>query len=448
LSSAAPIVTRLSLDTGLRIVVVEHHARPVATVNLILAHGALSDPPDNAGLTYMAVTLASDFYESMGVNDIQADEQSFRRRVADLGGAATFEVESDFSAVQIAGYASDTAAYLKMIAGAVRNPRHGAGSFRARRDAALDAFESIESEDPRALQRWIAQSAFGPDHPYARSLFGTAESLNTVELQEVMEHQNVIFVPTGATLLVVGDVRPAAVLAAAKTSFGNWQGYKDASPMPSVSPPSLPRGAGEVAYFERRSASTLFTCLTRPLPEVAGADPALRVLTGILGKGMGSRLGRALREENGLTYGAWAEIVRRRQASALIACSALQGEKGEQGLRLFRGALTSLHDAPPTDDEVRRAKALQIAELESAWDDTGSITRTWLEALTLGSGVPHPEQERAALEKVTASDVQKLARTLLRPKTVRWMVSGDKSLATRAVEASGFGKLRPFVPKG
>jgi predicted Zn-dependent peptidase len=377
-----------------------------------------------------------------------ADERSFRMRVSEMGGSASFGVESDFSDVRIGGYASDTGKYLMMLADAVRHPRHGMRSFDGRRFSAMDRFEDIDSEDPLALQRLIEQSAFGADHPYARSIYGTTASLDSIELQEMMEHQQVVFVPTGATLLIVGDVRPDQVLAEVRKWFGNWQGYKDLDPMPAVPPPALPGDKHEVSFVPRPGSSTLLTCALRPLPEVRGSDPVLRVLMGVLGEGFGSRLGMALREENGLTYGANAEIVRRRQASALIACSSLQGEKGELGLRLFRGVFDGMRTHPPTEEEVRRAKALRLAEIDSSWDDVLSSTHTWMEALTLGNGTPRLEQERAELERVTVKDVQKLARTLFGKRPVRWVVAGDKALAAKAVEASGFGKLQPYVPRG
>lgn len=444
ISGTAPLVTRATLPEGVRVVVVEHHRRPVVTVSLVLPHGTLSDPPDNAGLTYMAVKLASDFYEPLGVNDDAGDEHSFRRRVQELGGNANFEVAPDYSLVEIAGYARDTTAYLKMLWEAVARPRHGARSFRARRNAALDAFEDLESADPEALQELVAQAAFGADHPYARSLFGTTESLNGMELQEVMEHQHLVFSPIGATLLVVGDVRAKDVIAAARAAFDRWEG--PAAPVPAVRPPTLPRAAADIGYVERPGASTLFTCATRPLPEVAGTDPTLHVLVAMLGHGMGSRLAAALREQHGLTYGVNAEIVRRRQASALIACSPLQADQAELGLRLFRGVLDGAREGLPGEDEVQRAKALRIGEIDSAYDDVSSTTRAWLFALTLGNGAPRLEQERAEIERVTAKDVQRLARSLLRPGTIRWVLSGDKQAATKAVQANALGKLRPFAP--
>jgi len=51
----------------------------------------------------MAVHLASDFYESMGINDVQGDERSFAGAWRSSAAPPTFDVESDYSAIQIAG---------------------------------------------------------------------------------------------------------------------------------------------------------------------------------------------------------------------------------------------------------------------------------------------------------------------------------------------------------
>lgn len=445
-SAAAPKVTRHTLENGLRLVVVEHHRRPLVTVSFVFPHGALNDPADTAGLNYMAVHLASDFYESMGVNDRQEHEESFRMRVSQLGGAARFEAGADDSLIQLQGYAQDTGTYVKMMEDATRKLRHGARSFRARRAAALDSLEELESEDPAALQQLVEQAAFGKGHPYARPVLGTPQSLNQMELQEVMDHQHLVFSPAGATLLVVGDVDPAAVRTAVSTWFDNWEGGN--APVPAVPRPELPRNGDEIGFLDRHAASTLFTCATRPLPEVAGNDATLRVLVAMLGQGFGHRLNASLREASGFTYGAYAEIVRRKQASALLACAALQGSSADQGVKQFRAVLQQMRERPPAEEELRRARALLEAELDASWEDVNRITATWLEAIRLGTGAPRLDEERAGLEKVTARDVQKLAQKIFRLETFRWVVSGERKAAAQAFEAPGLGKLKPFTPGG
>ncbi|TMB06807.1 MAG: insulinase family protein [Deltaproteobacteria bacterium] len=103
----------------------------------------------------------------------------------------------------------------------------------------LDAIEDLESSDPEAMEQLVANAAFGSGHPYARSPLGTVDSVTPMGIEEVVERQLDVFVPKGATLLVVGDVRPDAVAAATKAAFGRWDG-EPASPLAAVPPPTVP----------------------------------------------------------------------------------------------------------------------------------------------------------------------------------------------------------------
>jgi len=80
--------------------------------------------------------------------------------------------------------------------------------------------------------------------------------------------------------------------------------------MPRVRQPSLPDRPLEIGYVERKSASNALDLRAAAAAGSLGRGPGLQVLAAILGEGFGSRLGMALREENGLTYGANAEVVR------------------------------------------------------------------------------------------------------------------------------------------
>jgi zinc protease len=185
-------------------------------------------------------------------------------------------------------------------------------------------------------------------------------------------------------------------------------------------------------------------CATRPRAERRAADATLDLLAAVLGQGTQSRLSAALRDGSGLTYGAEAEIVKRRYARALLACSRLRADRAGEGIRLFREVLASARTTPPSREELERAKAIRLAELDAAYDDAAGIAEVWEEAIAQGRGHPRLDEERAELQSVTAEAVQALAQQVLRPETIRWILSGDPRAATAAVEANQLGTLRPF----
>ena len=56
--------------------------------------------------------------------------------------------------------------------------------------------------------------SYHPQHPYARAQLGTLESVRSITRQDVVEYHNRNFVPGNAVLVVVGNVRPDAMMAA------------------------------------------------------------------------------------------------------------------------------------------------------------------------------------------------------------------------------------------
>ena len=206
-------------------------------------------------------------------------------------------------------------------------------------------------------------------------------------------------------------------------------------------------GIRDVVFLRRKPATTLLVCASRPLADVRASDAALEVFAAVLGGGLEGRLPAILRERNTLTYSAWATVLVRRHARAFVACAPLAAARADLGVRLFKETLEGLRTAPPTAAELTRARALHVARLESAHDDLARSTDTWLEATLLGKRGPRLDAERRALDQVTGAEVQAIARTVLRPDTLRWIVSGDPSAAALAIESTRLGRLRPYLAR-
>lgn len=436
----APAASVRTLASGLRVVVVEHHQRPIVLVRLVLPGGAAQDPAPQAGRTWLAVHLASDYYEKSATGADLHEEKSFRRQIAELGGTSAFTVAEDAAVLGISGYAADTRKYLRALGGAVRSPRRGLESFHARRNDLLDAIDDLELADPEALGHFLMQAAFGPGHPYSRPLFGTRASLEKLVLEDVVARQQSLFTPRGATLLVVGDVVAEAVLDAAESALGGWRG--PAAPSASIPPSAAAERRPEVGFVRRQPASTLIACAARAVKDAGGSGAALEVLAAALGGSGRSRLAAVLRDEHGLTYQANAGVLRRKRAMALMACARLRGDRAEQGVALFRKVLDEARAGSLTLEEVQRAKASLVAEAESGFDSAQSTAELWLEALSEGSGAPQVEQQIADLERVTVEEVHSLARTALAPDGLRWVLSGEQASVTAAVEGNRMGAMR------
>lgn len=430
-------ISDVSLENGLRVVVIEQHRRPVVSIRLRFGAGSASEPAGAIGSTYLAVAQLGDYYEEKGGDELLGEE-SFRWMVYELGARFDYDVDADASGIGVDGYASDTSRYLELLAQAVIEPRHGVETFAARRDGMIHALEDLQLEDDEAFVRLLGRASFGVRHVYGRSVYGTIADLKALGHEQMAERQDRLLNPRGSTLVIVGDVDTKAVWAAVRRAFARWTAV--VAPIRPAPPPPPSIRPGAVIVIPREPATSMAVCGARPLSDVVGSDAALDVLAAILGGGVGSRLVASLREEHALSYSAQAWIIRRRHARALLACTRVGSSDTAAGLERLLEVLRAMEANPPSAEELARGKALVRAELEARFEDVGSTVASVTEALDLGLRLDR-SGELEALDRVTAEEIHTLAKQVLAPKGLQFLLSGDPRQAKQAVTANKLGKV-------
>jgi predicted Zn-dependent peptidase len=140
---------------------------------------------------------------------------------------------------------------------------------------------------------------------------------------------------------------------------------------------------------------------------------AVKVLATVLGGGMAGRLFAELRDREGLAYSAAAYYDPTREPGALVlhlGTAPQNAVKAEEGLR---AAVARIRTEPIAPDELDRAKAYLLGSY--AMDRRTNARQAWYLGFYRVEGEPvdFPDRYRQAVERVTAADVQRVARTYL-----------------------------------
>jgi predicted Zn-dependent peptidase len=145
----------------------------------------------------------------------------------------------------------------------------------------------------------------------------------------------------------------------------------------------------------------------------------MKVLAAMLGGGTSGRLFRELRERRGLAYALGVLNASRIGPAAFVGylgTSAANVIAAETGMR---EELERVRAAPPSDDELSRAKAYVLGTL--AMDRRTNARQAWYMAFfeVVGAGWEFPDRYAEAVAAVSPSDVVASARRYLdRPTTV------------------------------
>jgi predicted Zn-dependent peptidase len=145
----------------------------------------------------------------------------------------------------------------------------------------------------------------------------------------------------------------------------------------------------------------------------------LTLLNTVLGDGMSSRLFLSVREDRGLAYDIGSGLVEYADAGALEVSAGVDPASLRAALTAILDELARIRDELVPADELGKAKRYLSGGLELRMEETRHVA-SWIGGQeALHDRVLTVEEALAAIEAVTATDIQRVAETLLRDEGLR-----------------------------
>jgi zinc protease len=305
-----PSITQQVLPNGLKIVLLEDHRQPALWMRLAVPAGSVRDPHDKVGLAQMTAGL-------LDKGTTSRSEAQIADLIDGLGASLAAGAGDDFITVSAQGLSPYAGTLFSLVADVTLHPIFPQEELDRARTRTLNEVTSALSQPGTLMAAALNRVIYGA-YPYGDFSSGLPKTLATITRDDVKRFHDTLFVPTGSTLFLVGDITPAQATAMTTAAFGAWAG-SEVAPPPSVPAP--------VAVSSERPQITL---IDRPGSEqtqigiglLAGPyrDPNRivgNVATAILGNGeFENRLMQEIRVKRGLTYGVGSGFARHAQAGA------------------------------------------------------------------------------------------------------------------------------------
>jgi len=421
-----PTMVERSLPNGLRLVIVEQHELPVVDVQLVVRTGSEADPATKAGLATLTANMLD---EGAGSRDALGLAEAIGYLAIRLN---TFSgLENSSIALHSTRATLDSA--MSLMADVVLRPTFPEKEFTRLKSERLTTLLQEQDRGPAMADRAFAALVFGEAHPYGRSTSGARETVEQIGLDDVKQFWRSYYRPNNATLVLVGDltVREAESLAAA--AFGGWE---RATVPPVTYAKAQPAGPTAIRIIDKpKAAQSSFRIGSIGVPRSTADYYPLMVMNTALGGSFTSRLNNTLREVKGYTYGAGSGFSMRREAGPFTARAEVVSAKTDSALIEFMNELKGMQKPLPAEElaKVKRYLRLGYADgFESTSDiasQVANLVPTGLPLSTLGAF-------DAGIAKVTAADVQRVARRYLDPSKMQIIIAGDRASIEPALKAT------------
>lgn len=418
-AAQAIAIQPITSPSGIAAWLVEDHSVPVVTLRFGFPGGAAGDPAGKSGLAAMVSDLLD---EGAGSYDTTA----FHQRLESLGGFLSFSVGQDEftgSLRMLKQNLRDTVALLHLCLTAPRFAPEAVERIRADLLAVL----ARQAHSPRSIaSRLWMQDAF-ERHPYGSNANGNEASVAAIARDDLAQYVTSHFHRGGLVIGVVGDVTAAETAALLDQAFGDLPAGQAAAEVPDARPGD--DGALVVSKWPVPQSVVAFgqIGLKRDDPDWYAA----LVLNDILGGGnFRGRLMNEIREKRGLAYGVSTDLVPYRHAGLILGSVATENGRVGETIALVRAEWQRMRDQGPTEAELDAAKTYLTGSFPLSLDSTSHIAAVLVQLQIDRLGIDYLDRRAALIDAVTLDQVRALARRLLDPNGLSFVIVGEPAGVT------------------
>jgi zinc protease len=310
-SSAA---VRFVLDGGALALLESSRALPLVSLVVALRCGSAVDPPEQTGLSRIALRMLR-----RGCEGMTAEQIDFR--IDALGAEMAVDTGPSTVAIHAQVISRSVDAFVDLLALLLATPTFPTDEFeRLKRETIAEIVEARDSD------RVVAQKAFQrtifDGHPYGRNPGGTIAGIERIAQSDVVAFYRRFVTQANVVVGIAGDVTPErAPELARKLVAGIPRGETEPDTVPE--PAMRPGRRLLVVDKPERTQTQILVGALGTAPHDEDHVPLI-VANGVFGGTFTSRLTREVRSKRGWSYGASARVSvdRQRQAWCMGAAPA------------------------------------------------------------------------------------------------------------------------------
>ena len=412
--AAAVDIRQVISPGGIEGWLVEDRTNPLIALRVAFRGGSAMDPVGKEGLADMTSALLDE-----GAGDY--DSQTFQGLLQDRSIRLGFDAGRDafYGSVQTLSANRDEA--FRLLRLAISEPRFDTEPVTRIRSQLLARLRQAEEDPDSIANRTLTKTLF-PDHPYGRPSRGTPESIAAIGTDDLKGFVRSRFGRNNLVIGAVGDISPADFGRLIDATFGGLPPKASLWTLAEVTPKAT--GATIVERKDVPQSAIVFA-----QPGLKRDDPdfyTLFVLNHLLGGGgFTSRLYSEVREKRGLVYSIGTGLIAYSHTGLIWGAAGTQNARVAETLEVVRQEWARMAKGPVTAEELADAKSYLTGSYALGFSSSDRIADTLVSLQIDRLGIDYIDKRNGYIEAVTADDVNRLARKLLKPDQLTVVVVGQ-----------------------
>ena len=420
------------LDNGMKLIVKEDHRAPVVVSQVWYRAGSIDEVSGTTGVAHLLEHMMF-----KGTKDVPGGQ--FSKIIAAAGGKENAFTGEDYTAYFQQLQASKLPVSFKLEADRMHNLVISPEEFAKEIKVVMEERRWRTDDKPQALVYEQMHAAAFESHPYHHPVIGWMNDLENMTAGDAQEWYTRWYTPNNATLVVVGDVEPQAVLKLAQESYGKIA----TRPLPPRKLPVEAEQRGIKRLTVKAPAQLPYLLMGYHAPALQNPDQdwepyALDVLAGVLDGHASARLNKALVQEQQVasSVGAGYDLIARGPSMFQLDGTPVEGKTVADLEAALRVQIEKIKQDGVTEEELQRVKAQVVAGRVFQRDSMFYQAMLIGQLETTGLSYQALDTVLEKLKAVTAPQVREVAR--------KYLVDDHLTVAT--LDPQPLDKVKPAMP--
>ncbi len=378
---------------------------------------------DNPTVTVLVLVEAGSKYETKKVNGIShfLEHMCFkgtikRPKAVDISKEldALGSQYNAFTAQEYTGYyAKSDARHFKQIFDIVSdiylNSTFPEAEMQREKGVIIEEINMYEDMPQRHVQDLFMKLLYG-DQPAGWNVAGERKNILNMKRDDFVQFKNKHYLPEATVLVVAGQVTEKQVTAEVNKIFGKVLRGDKGRKLKVLDRQTKP----QVLVNFKKTDQTHFVLGVRTYDLLNKKSPILSVFGGILGGGMSSRLFIKLREEMGVGYYVRAYNDSYTDHGFLEISAGVDNKRIGEVLQAVMEECRKLKEKKVSEEELNKVKECLIGNMKLSLESSDDIANFYGGQELLKKEIRGAEEKAKEIRKVTASQIQNLAKDIFK----------------------------------
>jgi predicted Zn-dependent peptidase len=408
------------LSNGLRILTAPMDSAQSVTCAIMLAAGSRYETPDTNGIAHFAEHM---FFKG---TERRPTARDISMEIDAIGGEFNAFTGKEYTGYYVKCAAESRDIALDVLVDMLRHSRFDPDEIEREKGVIIEEM-NMYFDTPRDFIGGVYDELLYGDQPLGWDIIGRKETVRGATRNTFDSYVGRWYKPPRMVVGVGGKIGDD-LHGRLEELLGDMPAAETGSPSPVLVNPS----PGARVKVHTKASDQAHICLgVHSYPLEHPDRYVLQVLATILGGGMSSRLFTEVRERRGLAYYVYGLNHSYTDAGSLYAQAGVDINRIDEAVTTISAELRKIAEESVPADELDKAKSFSKGRFVLQLETSQGLIMFGLRREVLESRTPDPQEILAELDKVTAEDVQRVARDLIDGQGLNLAVIGPFEDADR-----------------